>query len=46
MRWTHTLETGILITDKVLFEIDFITGAESDQSRVPSATTAIGEDGG
>ena len=45
MRWTHTLTTGILITDKVMFEIDFITGAESDQTRVPAALTAIGEDG-
>lgn len=46
MRWTHNLTTGILITDKVMFEIDFITGLESDQTRVPAALTVIGEDGG
>ena len=45
MRWTHTLTTGLLITDKVMFEIDYITGTESDQTRVPAATTTIGEDG-
>jgi len=30
MRWTHSLEAGILKTDKVMFEIDFITGLETD----------------
>jgi len=45
MRWTHILETGILMTDKVMFEIDFITGKEDDETRVPSESTKIGEDG-
>jgi len=33
------------MTDKVMFEIDFITGKEDDETRVPSESAKIGEDG-
>jgi len=52
MRWTHNLETNLMLNDKVSFEIDFITGKETDNDRVPvdpvtlgTTVNLIGEDG-
>lgn len=47
MRWYHELTANILATDKILFEVSFYAGADSEApTRQRPEATDMAEDGG